>query len=529
MNAVAPAQPRIEKLTIWQKLGYGTGDLASNLFFQVQIIFLQNYYTDTLVLEPAKVAIIFGIVRLVDAITDPLMGGIADRTHTRWGQFRPWILWLAVPFGAAYLLAFSIGGYPDPTKFWFAFGTYFVMLLVYTAINIPYGALCTAITSDPTERMSLRSWQFVMTQIGNTIVAASTLKMIQILGQGNDIKGFQLTVAIYSALAVVLFLICFVSTRERISASGQIITENYDAEKAAHARRKVSILQDVKALFRNDQWAILAVATFLILIGVVMRSSNTIYYAEYWLNDRSVASIYLALGGISAIVGSVVGGRFSGGFSVGDFGVTAFMCFVAFMVVQVLVLLGLADPFPVDIIVIAVGAMAIGTVVSHLLGTTMNRVRVFTTIFVLQGIAHGSIVFVAGSSPGAAIFLFTFASFFTQVGVTTLWSMLSDSVDYGQHKTGVRNNGLIFSSFLFALKLGGSMAGVIGSMILSWTGYLANQQQSESALQGIVWTFAIIPGICYLLVALASVRLKLTEKYVLELQDDIQKSLHKAS
>jgi len=527
MNAVAPAVPQMKKLSIWQKLGYGTGDLASNLFFQVQIIFLQNYYTDTVLLDPIQIAIIFGVVRLVDAITDPLMGGIADRTHTRWGQYRPWILWLAVPFGAAYFLAFSVGGYPDPTKFWMAFGSYFLMLLIYTAINIPYGALCTSLTAVPTERMSVRAWQFVMTQFGNLIVASTVLKLVQVLGQGNDLKGYQYTIGIYSALAVVLFLVCFFSTRERISASGEIITEDFDAEKAAHTRRDVSIWQDLKALFRNDQWALLALGTFLILIGVVMRSSNTIYFAEYWLNDRSAATPYLILGGLSAIGGSMIGGHYIGGVKARYFGITALLTLLGLMLIYGLASVGLSDFMPRDIVIVGVLAMAAGSWLTHLLGASIDRVRVFTTIFFVQGIAHGSLVFVAMRSPLAAIFLFTFASFLTQVGVTTLWSMLSDSVDYGQHKTGVRNNGLIFSSFLFALKLGGSAAGVIGSLVLSYTGYVASQAQTEFALQGILWCFAVIPAICYILVGIAGLKLRLTVEYVQQLQAEVQESLHK--
>lgn len=513
------------QLSIWRKLGYGTGDLASNLFFQVQIIFLQNYYTDTAVLDPARVAIIFGVVRLVDAITDPLMGGIADRTHTRWGQYRPWLLWLAVPFGAAYFLAFSVGGYPEPAKFWMAFGTYFLMLLVYTAINIPYGALCTSLTPDPTERMSVRAWQFVMTQFGNLIVASTVLTLVAKLGQGDDLKGYQYTIAIYSSLAVVLFLICFFSTRERVSATGEIITDDYDLEKAAHARRQVSILDDLKALFRNDQWALLALGTFLILIGVVMRSSNTIYFAEHWLGDVSAATPYLVLGGLSAIGGSMVGGHYSGGVQAKHFGMTALLVFLGFALVYLLASFGLSEFVSVNVIVTSSLAMAAGAFVTHLLGKSVDRVRVFTTIFFIQGIAHGSIAFIATRSATAAIFLFTFASFLTQVGVTTLWSMLSDSVDYGQHKTGVRNNGLIFSSFLFALKLGGSAAGVIGSMILSYTGYVANQEQTAFALQGIIWCFAIIPGLCYILVGIAGLKLRLTEDYVKDLQAEVQARL----
>jgi len=363
MNVAAGAIPKIEKLTIWQKLGYGTGDLASNLVFQIVINFLQAYYTDTLLLDPARIALIFGVVRLVDAITDPLMGGIADRTHTKWGQFRPWLLWLAVPFGAAYLLAFSVGGFDEPAKSWLVFGSYFLLLLVYTAINIPYGAMCTAITNDPTERMSLRSWQFVMTQIGNTIVAAATLPLVAVLGQGDDLKGFQLVVAIYSVLAVVLFLICFLSTRERISATGEIISDDYDAEKAAHARRDVSILQDLKALFKNDQWVVLAIATFLILIAVVMRGSNTFYFGKYVLEDESMVTVYLTLGGISAIVGSVVAGRYSGGFVRGDFFITAAIAVLVFVMINMLAMSGWVGHIPVTIVVNSIIAMAIVTVV----------------------------------------------------------------------------------------------------------------------------------------------------------------------
>jgi GPH family glycoside/pentoside/hexuronide:cation symporter len=517
--------PQIEKLSIWRKLGYGSGDLASNLFFQVQIIFLQNYYTDTAGINPVDIAIIFGVVRLVDAITDPLMGGIADRTHTRWGQYRPWLLWLAVPFGAAYFLAFSIGGYPEPAKFWMAFGTYFVMLLVYTAINIPYGALCTSLTPDPKERMSVRAWQFVMTQFGNLIVASTVLKLVEVLGRGDDLAGYQYTIGIYSALAVVLFLICFFSTREVISSTGEVITEGFDGAKAAHARRQVPIWQDLKALFRNDQWALLALGTFLILVGIVLRSSNTIYFAEHWLNDRSASTPFLMFGGLSAIAGSMIGGHYTGGVAARNFGITAFLTFLGFLLIYVLASLGLSEFMPLDIAVIGIIAMAAGAWLTHLLGKSVDRVRVFTTIFFVQGIAHGSIVLVMGMSPLAAIFLFTFASFLTQVGVTTLWSMLSDSTDYGQHKTGVRNNGLIFSSFLFALKLGGSAAGVIGSLILSYTGYVAGAAQTEFALQGILWCFVILPAICYILVGIAGLKLKLTVEFVEKLQAEVQSSL----
>ena len=244
-----------------------------------------------------------------------------------------------------------------------------------------------------------------------------------------------------------------------------------------------------------------------------------------FINDKDAAVPYLVMGAISAIAGSMVGGHFSGGLSGKDFGMTGVLTFLGFLLVYVLALLGLSEFVPTQVIVVGVLAMAAATVLTHILGTRVDRVRVFTTIFIVQGIAHGSIALIATHSLTLAIFLFTFASLLTQVGVTTLWSMLSDSVDYGQHKTGVRNNGLIFSSFLFALKLGGSAAGVIGSLILGYTGYVADAAQTETALQGIMWCFAIIPGICYILVGLAGMKLRLTEDYVTGLQAEVQERL----
>ena len=514
----APSANQAGKISFLEKVGYGCGDLASNLVFQVIINFLQAYYTDTLLLDPARIALIFGIVRLSDAITDPLMGGVADRTHTRWGQYRPWVLWLAVPFGAAYLLAFSIGGIEEPGKSWAAFATYFLLLLVYTAINIPYGAMATAITPDPDERMSLRSWQFTMAQTGNIIVGAVTIPLVIRLGGGDDLLGFQLAIAIYAVIAVVLFVICFFSVRERVAANGLMIEEH---KPSAPSARKVSVLQDLAALVRNDQWIILASIQFFLLVAVVMRGANTFYFTKYVLNAEEVFSIYLTLAAVAAVVGSVVAGRFSGGFAPRDVFVSVSVCVLVLFIISLGAGSGLMVVLPLRDTLVAIMAMMVGGVFAHLLGLFMDRTRAFSSLFVIQAAALFAIGLTTDMTPEIGLSLFVLSAFLGQVAVPVLWSMLSDCVDYGQQKTGVRNNGLVFSSAMFSLKLGVTVAGILGGLILARTGYVANQDQSSLAIQGILLAFTFIPAVCCLVVAALGLGLKLTESFVRSIQADL--------
>ena len=515
----ASASQRANAISFWEKIGYGCGDLASNLAFQVIINFLQAYYTDTLLLDPARVALIFGLVRLSDAITDPLMGGLADRTQTKWGQFRPWLLWLAIPFGVAYVLAFSIGGIEGEAKAWAAFATYFILMAAYTAINIPYGAMATAITPDPDERMSLRSWQFAMAQTGNIIVGAATMPLVGVLGAGDNVKGFQLVIAIYSSLAVALFFLCFLTTRERISASGQVAEKG--SKQNNDTKRTVSVWQDIGSLFRNDQWIVLASINFFLLMAVVMRGANTFYFTKYVLVAEDMFSVYLTLAAIAAVLGSVVAGRFSGGFAKKDVYLSIGIGVSVLALITVLGLSNLIVKLPLVATVIAICAMIVGGAIAHELGRRFNRVNAFVGLFIAQAIAQFMVGFASDNLPLAALFMFVLSAFTGQVAVPVLWAMLSDCVDYGQHKTGIRNNGLVFSSVLFSLKLGVTAGGVIGGMILAWTGYAPDQEQSRLALSGILFAFAYAPGIAFLIVAAISLRLKLTEAYTRQIQTDI--------
>ncbi|MEW6982683.1 glycoside-pentoside-hexuronide (GPH):cation symporter [Colwelliaceae bacterium 6471] len=275
-------------LTIREKIAYGLGDTASNIIFQTVMMFLLIFYTDVVGISPAIVGTMFLVVRIFDAVTDPLMGALADRTQTRWGQFRPYLLWLAIPFGLISTIAFITPELSDTGKVVYAFVTYSLLMIVYTAINIPYSALGGVLTTNPQERVSVQSFRFVFGMLGGLIVASGTLPLVEYFGQGNSAQGYQITMMAMSAFGVVLFLLCFAGTKERISAPNLSQSSFFDT---------------AKSLWQNDQWRILCLAGLFLLTGQVLRATLAIYYVKYYLGLEEHISTFITLGMIGSILG----------------------------------------------------------------------------------------------------------------------------------------------------------------------------------------------------------------------------------
>jgi len=278
-------------LTIKEKIAYGLGDTASNIIFQTVMMFLLIYYTDVVGLSPALVGTLFLVVRIFDAITDPLMGAMADRTKTKWGQFRPYLLWLAIPFGLISVLAFSTFDLSENGKIIYAFATYSLLMIAYTAINIPYSALGGVLTADPKERVSVQSYRFVFGMLGGLIVAAGTMPLVEWLGAGDKALGYQYTMIAMSTLGVILFLLCFVGTQERVSPpkdQTSTFKENF-----AH-------------LWQNDQWRILCIAGLFLLSGQVLRATLAVYYVKYYLGQADQITLFMTLGMIGSILGAAL-------------------------------------------------------------------------------------------------------------------------------------------------------------------------------------------------------------------------------
>jgi GPH family glycoside/pentoside/hexuronide:cation symporter len=256
-----------KKLTLKEKVAYACGDVASNFYWRVFDVFLFIFYTDVFGLSAAAVGTLMLVTRLIDAISDPLMGALADRTQTRFGKFRPYLLWGIIPIAAAGVLTFTVPDLNDTNKLIWAYGTYIFMMLAYTFINVPYGALLGVITSDTQQRTNLTSFRFIGAFSGGSLVAYMTPELVPYLGQGNEALGWQLTMGLYGCIAGLLFVITFKGTTERVSPPpGQ----------------KTPILQDIKDLGQNKPWLILFALALIIMISISLRASSGTFYFKYY-------------------------------------------------------------------------------------------------------------------------------------------------------------------------------------------------------------------------------------------------------
>ncbi|MCF2947485.1 glycoside-pentoside-hexuronide (GPH):cation symporter [Paraglaciecola aquimarina] len=278
------------KLTTKEKLGYGLGDTGSNIVFQVVINFMMFFYTDVFGITAAAAGTLMLVVRIFDAVTDPLMGALADRTQTRWGRYRPFLIWVAIPYGLLAVLAFTTPDASDGNKLVYAYVTYTLMMTAYTAINIPYSALGGVLTSDVRERASIQSWRFAMAKAGGLIIAAATLPLVAYFGEGDEQLGFSLAMAVMAIFAVLCFVGCFAFTKERVNV----------------ATNNVSIKEDIGIVLSNNQWWIIAGVTFFLLITVAMRGGVMPYYVSYYLGLENLIGTFVTVSMIGGIIGALV-------------------------------------------------------------------------------------------------------------------------------------------------------------------------------------------------------------------------------
>ncbi|MBN1113960.1 MAG: MFS transporter [Oligoflexia bacterium] len=290
------------QLSLKEKIGYGMGDFASNIVFQSVMVFMTYYYTDIFGLAPAAVGTLFLAVRVIDAITDPLMGSISDHTKTKWGKYRPYLLWMAIPYAFTCVLTFTAPNWSYTGKLFYAYVTYNLLMLMYTAINVPYCSLGGVITDEPKERVSLNGIRFFLVFAAGMVVSATTLPLVDWLGGGDKAKGYQLAMMILGAVSVLAFWVCFATTRERI---------NTPCGKQSFR----SFLKDYKNLISNDQWFITAILNLILLIFVVMRGSVTIYYINWFVKRTDLTSVFLTLGYVFAMIGAITAPRVTKFFS----------------------------------------------------------------------------------------------------------------------------------------------------------------------------------------------------------------------
>jgi sugar (glycoside-pentoside-hexuronide) transporter len=278
------------RITVKEKVGYAFGDAAANFVFQTMLVFQLAFYTDTFGITAAAAGTLFLVVRVWDAVFDPVMGVVADRTNTRWGKFRPWVLWTAVPFGVVAFLAFTTPPFGPQGKLLYAYVTYIALMMVYSANNLPYSALSGVITGNLTERTSLSSYRFVFAMSAAFMIQGLALPMVKYFGQGDSAKGYQITMGIFSALAVVFFVITFLTTKERVHAD---------------PAQKSSIKQDFADLGRNRPWLAVFALTIFVFITLAMRGGVMVYYFKYFVQREDLFSVFNVCGLAATIIGVV--------------------------------------------------------------------------------------------------------------------------------------------------------------------------------------------------------------------------------
>lgn len=420
------------RLTLREYIGYAVGDTASNLFFTTFNVFLTYYYVDVWGLAAVAVAQMMLIVRFTDAVADPVMGMIADRTETRWGKFRPYILWMAIPYGVAGYLIFANPTLGPSGKLLYAYATYTLMLFAYTGINVPYSSLLGVLSPSSETRTVASSFRFVGAFGGGLLVSLLVRPLVKELGGTDEVLGFQQTMAIFAVLSVLLFWITFATTKERVRPPpGQ----------KSHA------LGELKELGKNRPWMILLVAAVFSTSFIAMRAGSTIFYFKYVVGDDGSpilfgrldrVTVFLASGSACMMLGTACLGLFA---RMADKRTLAVALTMTTALAFSLFYLLPPDNFALLLVVNCIGTFAMG--------------------------------------PTSAL----------------VWAMYADVADYGEWKFGRRSTGLVYSASLFALKTGTMVAGALLPLFLDHFGFVRNVQQSEGALLGIVLAFSIVPGV----------------------------------
>lgn len=416
------------KLSLNRVLAYASTDTAGNLLYCTLTSFIMYFYTDVFGISIASAGLILLIARIFDALDAPIWGLVIDHTRTKWGKNRPYWLWLSVPFGLMVFLAFLAPDLSASAKFTYALITYILAGVVYTGIGTPITAILPNLTNNSTERVRLNSWRSNGGMIGYLITASFTLPLVEFFGKGNDKFGFQVTVGIYAVIAIALLLFAFAGTKE-------INTKSI---------KSIPIKQSFGAVKGNWPWITLVLAFIFYWLGNTARTSTVIYYSEYNLGNKNLASILNGL--------------------------------VVFQMVSITIL-----PF----------------IVKRFLKTHTQIIG-----FAIAAIGQVIIAF-AGSSASMIIFGWVVASLGTGIAVTLPFAMLSDTVDYGEWKTGIRASGFLTAiGSSFCIKLGSGLGSFIPSIIMEKAGYVANVTQSATSLAAIKFCFTWLPAIFFIVGAI---------------------------
>ena len=474
----------MNKLPYYEKVGYAMGDAAANLVWRGALAYLAVFYTDTFGLTAAAAAMLFLVVRLSDGVTDIIMGMIADRTHTRWGKFRPWILW-STPFLALFMvLCFTTPELSYSNKLIYAYITYIGLTLAYTVNNVPYSALMGVMTPSDTERTSLSGFRFAGAFAGGLLVMGFLPDLVAYFGNGDDAQGYQSTMYLFAAILTILMFVTFFTTKERVETpvnkSSNLKSELFDLSKNLPFIILPLLAATLFFYYRNLYTGVFFFAVVFIMWRLIKKLLNNkasdISSTQQDMLDLLTNKPWLILLGMgfltmmfNGIKYGVIAYYFK--YQVGD-ELMAGKYFIALLLVSIL------------------GALCTGY-----LSKKLGKPKLFIISLLCSGALTAAFYWVPAGNIEAIFILGCSAEFFAAMMPTLFFTMLGDSADYSEWKNGRRATGLIYSAGTFVQKTGGGFAGALVLVVLSGYGYNGMDQSTiDGALPGMQLLMSWIPA-----------------------------------
>lgn len=480
-----------QKVSFGEKVGYSLGDGSANLVFQMMMMFQLFFYTDVFGIKATAAGMILLFARVFDAFVDPLVGILSDRTNTRWGKYRPWILWTALPFAVFFILAFSTPDLSERGKIIYAGVTYTLLMSIYSFNNTPYSSLGGVMTGNVRERTGISSIRFVTATIATFVVQGLTLPLVAKFGEGNPQKGWTTTITLFAIVGLVLMIVTFLTTKERITPP---------------KNQQTSVKQDFKDVLSSRPWKAMFVLTLFLFTTLAMWGSGMSYYFNYVVDKDALFAFLSGIGLVA--VESGTGGLWHN--ILDSFGLIASSNEQVFAV-------GFSLFNMVGQLVTLVGVILLSQFLSDIFG----KRNVFLICLALTALFTALFFIVPTDNIGLIFTLNILKSLAYAPTIPLLWAMMGDVADHSEWVHYRRATGFVFAGIVFALKAGLGLGGAICGAIIDSFGFIANTVQSVSAIQGIKLSASIIPAITFSVGVVALFFYPISKK----MSEDIQQQL----
>ena len=417
-------------LTFKEKIGYGLGDGASNIIWQTIMLFMAYFYTDIYGLSAFHMGIMFLLVRVLDAFFDVYIGFLADHTITKHGQFRPWLLWFALPFGIIGSLTFYTPEFGAAGKLVYAYVSYTALSLLYTLVNVPYCALINNMSQNPAERVSMQSYRFAFAALGGILVSLVALPLTKVLGSGNLQHGYFYAMLLMGGLSTLMFYLCFAMTRER------------HIRPIDRTQKFSSVVGELRYLAADANWRKLFILNVVNLTAGILKTGGAMYFVTYYLQRPELVSVVLTL---------------------------------------------------------ILAAKFFGSMLTPLVTGRLDRLLAYKLAMSLQALIMIGLFFVPAQHAIAICVTVGVIHLINSMATPLQWSLLSDIIDHVERQAAKSFSGLVFSTNIFAIKVGIAIGGALMGWMLTFGGYAGGVPlQSDSAVLCIRLIFTVIPALLLL-------------------------------